>query len=116
MKIKMFSNASVYNVEGVGIFTPKKVYVEELRAGEVGFITANIKQVADCNVGDTLTEEKNPCAGHKAIGWRRNMTVPPSGAGRRSAGLFLVQRACCSSPPLRTGIVSIIANGGRSGP
>lgn len=61
MKINMLSNRTVYNVEGVGIFTPKKEYIDELRAGEVGFITANIKQVADCNVGDTITDEKNPC-------------------------------------------------------
>lgn len=62
MKIKMMSNNSQYSVDNVGIFTPKKINVDELKAGEVGFITANIKQVADCNVGDTITEEKNPCA------------------------------------------------------
>jgi GTP-binding protein LepA len=61
MKIKMLSNRTVYNIEGVGIFTPKKEYISELRAGEVGFVTANIKQVADCNVGDTITDDKNPC-------------------------------------------------------
>ncbi len=61
MKIKMMSSGSIHNVENVGIFTPKKVNVAELKAGEVGFITANIKQVSDCNVGDTITEDKNPC-------------------------------------------------------
>jgi GTP-binding protein LepA len=61
MKIKMFANNSTYVVDNVGIFTPKKVPIPELRAGEVGYITANIKQVADCQVGDTITDEKNPC-------------------------------------------------------
>jgi GTP-binding protein LepA len=63
MRIKMLSNNTMYLVDNVGIFTPKKVNVEELKAGEVGFITANIKQVADCNVGDTITDDKNPCEG-----------------------------------------------------
>ncbi len=61
MKIRMMSSGSLHNVENVGIFTPKKINVDLLKAGEVGFITANIKQVADCNVGDTITEDKNPC-------------------------------------------------------
>lgn len=62
MKIKMMSNGAVYPVEQVGVFTPKKVPVAELKAGEMGYIVAGIKQVADCNVGDTITEEKRPCA------------------------------------------------------
>lgn len=63
MKVKMLSNDTTYLVDNVGIFTPKKINTDELKAGEVGFITANIKQVADCNVGDTITDEKNPCEG-----------------------------------------------------
>jgi GTP-binding protein LepA len=62
MKIKMMSNGTTHLVERVGIITPKKEIVEQLAAGEVGFITAGIKQVADCNVGDTITEERRPCA------------------------------------------------------
>ncbi len=61
MKIKMMSNNATYNVDSVGIFTPKKLMVDELTAGEVGFITASIRQVADCKVGDTITDDKNPC-------------------------------------------------------
>ncbi|MDF3048066.1 MAG: GTP-binding protein LepA [Candidatus Midichloriaceae bacterium] len=61
MKVKMLSNNTTYVIDSVGIFTPKKVNLEELKSGEVGFITANIKQVSDCNVGDTITDEKNPC-------------------------------------------------------
>lgn len=62
MKIKMMSNGANYEVDRTGIFTPKKEMVQKLSPGEVGFITASIKQVADCNVGDTITEEKRPCA------------------------------------------------------
>ncbi len=61
MTIRMMSNNSVYTVENVGVFTPKKVSVDELKVGEVGFITASIRQVGDCNVGDTITEDKKPC-------------------------------------------------------
>lgn len=60
-KIRMMSNKATYVIDSVGIFTPKQVVVDELKAGEVGYITANIKQVADCNVGDTITLESNPC-------------------------------------------------------
>ncbi|CAO4843636.1 MAG: Elongation factor 4 [Holosporales bacterium] len=61
-KIKMMSNGASYEVDRTGIFTPKKVIVDKLLPGEVGFITASIKQVADCNVGDTITEEKRSCS------------------------------------------------------
>lgn len=60
MKIKMMSNNAQHQVERVGIFTPKSTMVKELKPGEVGFITASIKHVADCNVGDTITEDKRP--------------------------------------------------------
>ncbi|MBN8827417.1 MAG: elongation factor 4 [Sphingobacteriia bacterium] len=61
-KIKTMSNGVTHLVDSVGFFTPKKVYKDTLEAGEVGFITASIKQVSDCKVGDTITEERNPCA------------------------------------------------------
>jgi GTP-binding protein LepA len=61
-KIKMMSNGATYDVDQTGIFTPKKEMVSSLKPGEVGFITASIKQVADCKVGDTITEDKRPCA------------------------------------------------------
>ena len=57
-KIRMMAADAVYQVEQVGVFTPKKVAVESLGPGEVGFITAQIKQVADTQVGDTITDEK----------------------------------------------------------
>ena len=60
-KIKMMSNKLTYDVERVGVFTPKLKYVDKLTSGEIGFITAGIKKVADCKIGDTLTEERKPC-------------------------------------------------------
>ncbi len=60
-RIKMMSNGMVYSIDNIGIFTPKKVPMEFLSSGEVGYITASIKQVSDCKVGDTITDEKNPC-------------------------------------------------------
>ena len=60
-KIQMMSNKVSYDIEKVGVFTPKLKYVDKLTAGEIGFITAGIKRVADSKIGDTLTEEKEPC-------------------------------------------------------
>ena len=60
-KIQMMSNKVCYEIEKVGVFTPKLKYVDRLTAGEIGFLTAGIKRVADCKIGDTLTEEKKPC-------------------------------------------------------
>src|ERR1700691_6288745 len=57
-KIRMMAADAVYQVEQIGVFTPKKVAVERLGPGEVGFITAQIKQVADTQVGDTITDER----------------------------------------------------------
>lgn len=62
MKIKMMSNGATYQVDQVGTFTPKRQILKELQAGEVGFLTASIKSVADCSVGDTITEEDKPTA------------------------------------------------------
>lgn len=61
MRIKMMATNSSYNVENVGYFTPKKHISDILYPGEIGFFTASIKQVADCKVGDTITDEKRPC-------------------------------------------------------
>ena len=60
--IRMMSNNAVYSVDKVGIFTPKMQDIEALYPGEVGFITASIKSVSDCRVGDTITNDKTPCA------------------------------------------------------
>ncbi len=59
-KIRLWSNGRVFNVESLGVLTPKPVDIEELSAGEAGFIVANIKDVADAKVGDTVTDDTNP--------------------------------------------------------
>jgi GTP-binding protein LepA len=61
MRIKMMATQGTYNVENVGYFTPKKHMSDILSAGEIGFFTASIKQVSDCKVGDTVTDERKPC-------------------------------------------------------
>ncbi len=59
-KIRLMSNGRVFDVEGLGVMTPKPVEMNELRAGEAGFLIANIKNVADMKIGDTVTEEGRP--------------------------------------------------------
>ncbi len=58
--IRLWSNGHVYQVETLGTLTPKPVEVEELVAGEVGFIIAGIKNVADTKIGDTITDDDRP--------------------------------------------------------
>ena len=61
-KIRLMATGAVHTIERVGVFTPKGVAVEALAPGEIGFITAGIKTVADCRVGDTITEDRRPAA------------------------------------------------------
>jgi len=61
-KIQMLGTGAHYEVDRIGVFRPKMQDVEQLGPGEVGFITAQIKQVADTRVGDTITDERKPCA------------------------------------------------------
>ena len=61
-KIRMMSNGSSYVVEDVGVFTPKKMTMPLLGAGEVGYIITGVKQVADTNVGDTITDDLKPAS------------------------------------------------------
>jgi GTP-binding protein LepA len=60
MKIRLTSSNEVYEVENLGVLTPKPVVLLELAAGDVGFIIANIKRVADARVGDTVVEDGHP--------------------------------------------------------
>jgi GTP-binding protein LepA len=62
MKIKIMSNGKQFDVESMGVMTPKPVALAELSAGEVGFFVATIKNVADTKVGDTITDVARPCA------------------------------------------------------
>src|SRR5262245_28557679 len=60
VKIRLMSNGQVYQVDSVGVLTPKMKEVDRISAGEVGFIMANIKVVADTKIGDTITAHENP--------------------------------------------------------
>ena len=62
MKIRMMASGAVHTVERVGVFGPKPVAVEQLGPGEIGFINAGVKTVSDAKVGDTITEDRRPCA------------------------------------------------------
>ncbi len=59
-KIRFMSTGSSYTVDSLGIFTPKILNVDSMGPGEIGFFTASVKTVADCNVGDTITDDKKP--------------------------------------------------------
>jgi len=60
--IRMMSNGLDYTIDKIGVFTPKMKDTEALYPGEVGFITASIKSVEDCKIGDTITDNRQPCA------------------------------------------------------
>ncbi len=62
-KIRLWSNGEQYDVEGLGYQSPKAIPSEDLSAGEVGFIYANIKNVGEARIGDTITDAENPAAG-----------------------------------------------------
>lgn len=86
-KIRMMSNGATYQVDQVGVFTPKKVKVDSLTPGEIGYITASIKTVSDTNVGDTITDDKKPTA--KALpGFKPSIPVVWSGMFPVDAGQY----------------------------
>ena len=60
MKIRMMATRALHQIDRVGAFMPKRVEVDALRPGEIGFITASIKHVAETRIGDTLTEDRRP--------------------------------------------------------
>jgi len=60
MKIRLWSNGQVFDVEQLGVLTPKPVEIDQLEAGEVGFLIANIKNVAHAKIGDTITDDARP--------------------------------------------------------
>lgn len=61
-RIQMMGTGAAYDVDRVGVFTPKLLNVPELGPGEIGFLTASIKEVADTRVGDTITDDRKPTA------------------------------------------------------
>ncbi|MAW81724.1 MAG: elongation factor 4 [Parvularcula sp.] len=74
MRIRMMGAKAVYTVEQVGVSTPKKTPVAELGPGEIGYMTASIKEVADTSVGDTITDDKRPC-GQALPGFKPSVPV-----------------------------------------
>jgi GTP-binding protein LepA len=62
MKIRLASNGETFEVEKVGVSTPKMQEIDQLSVGEVGFVVANIKKVSDTKIGDTITEDARPTA------------------------------------------------------
>jgi GTP-binding protein LepA len=62
MKVRLMAQGQDYEVEQVGVFSPKPVVGEELGVGEVGFVIAGIKRVGDAKIGDTITESARPTA------------------------------------------------------
>ena len=76
-KIKLWATGAISEVEGLGYQSPKPVPCDELSAGEVGFLFANIKTVSDAQIGDTVTSVENPASeplaglpGNQAHGFR----------------------------------------------
>lgn len=61
-KIRFMGTSATREIDRVGMFTPKRVLLDALGPGEMGFITAAIKDISDTQVGDTITDERNPCA------------------------------------------------------
>lgn len=77
-KIKLMNTNKVYDVVEVGVFTPKLFSTDELMAGDVGYITASIKNVADARVGDTITESERPTE-HALPGYKKAVPMVYSG-------------------------------------
>ena len=77
-KIKLMNTNKVYDVVEVGVFTPKLFSTAELMAGDVGYITASIKNVADARVGDTITESERPTE-HALPGYKKAVPMVYSG-------------------------------------
>ena len=61
-RVKMMQQGSTHLIDRIGVFNPKRTEIESLGPGEIGFITAQIKEVAQAAVGDTITDEKRPAA------------------------------------------------------
>ena len=59
-RIRMMGTKAAYDVDRVGVFTPKRVEMDAIGSGEIGFLTGSIKEVADTRVGDTITDDRKP--------------------------------------------------------
>ncbi len=73
-KVRMMGTGAAHQVDRVGVFTPKATPVDQLGPGEIGFITASIKDIADARVGDTITDDRKP-ADEPLSGFRPSQPV-----------------------------------------
>ncbi|MBL4741264.1 MAG: elongation factor 4 [Sneathiella sp.] len=99
-KIRLMESKASYLVDRVGVFTPKGLIVDELGPGEIGFMTAAIKEVADTSVGDTITDDRKP-ADKPLPGFKPNQPVV-------FCGLFPVDSA--EFTELRTSLAKLRLN------
>ncbi len=90
-QIQFMSTGTVYQVDRVGVFTPKRLEVAALNPGELGFLTASIKAVADTSVGDTVTEEGRP-ASEPLPGFKPSVPVVWCGLFPTDAAQFEILR------------------------
>src|SRR6266850_8322075 len=91
-RIRMMGTGAAYEVDRVGVFTPKMVDVDELGPGEIGFLTASIKEVADTRVGDTITDDRKPVT-EMLPGFQPAIPVVFCGLFPQDAAQFEVLRA-----------------------
>jgi GTP-binding protein LepA len=92
MRIRMMGADAHYEIDRVGVFRPQMVEVDGLGPGEIGYITAQIKQVADTRVGDTITDDKHPTA-HALPGFKPAQPVVFCGLFPTDAADFEALRA-----------------------
>jgi GTP-binding protein LepA len=92
MRIRMMGADAHYEIDRVGVFRPKMVEVDGLGPGEIGYITAQIKQVADTRVGDTITDDRHPTA-HALPGFKPAQPVVFCGLFPTDAADFEALRA-----------------------
>ena len=74
LKMRLMATGASYDIDEVGVFTPKRQKVDRLGPGEIGYVSAAIKTVADCKVGDTITDDRRP-APAPLPGFRPNLPV-----------------------------------------
>lgn len=74
MRMRMMATGAAYEIDEVGVFTPKRTKRPSLGPGEIGYVSAQIKAVADCQVGDTLTDDRKP-TDKPLAGFKPNMPV-----------------------------------------
>ena len=95
IRIRMMAAAAAYDLDKVGIFAPKAADVAELGPGEIGFIIAGIKTIADCKVGDTITDDRKP-ATEMLAGFKPSVPVVFCGLFPADAAEFEVLRESLS--------------------